>query len=330
VPLATPEQVAYAALLVQAYAQAQAQAQAQASAAAQAAWLSFTAWYTAGATAELGEEMAQLSEVAQDIVAGIAQQYVMTSVEIATGTQLAQPRTPIRAAVRNGAPLELVHTRPSRDYKMMVATGKEPGDAHRRAALRAVSVIQGDMRLAARAAAQATLKSLGITQYRRIIHPELSETGTCGLCIAAADRIYKTAELMPIHPPNENGNGGCKCTVFPIVGEWDPGMTLNDNDLQELYARAGGGVDTPSTKASDLSKVRYAVNEHGEFGPVLTKAGDSFRGPDSVALEDDPDRARRLLDKALPTLQLMESEGRPDEVLDYQRSLVDRLTAIAA
>jgi hypothetical protein len=62
---------------------------------------------------------------------------------------------------------------------------------------------------------------------------------------------------------------------------------------------------------------------------VLTKVGDKFRGPSSVALEDDPARARRMLDKTLPVLAQMEAEGRPDEVLDYQRGLVARLQAIA-
>jgi hypothetical protein len=324
VPQPTPTQLAEALVLVQAYAAAQEQAQAQAAATAEAAWLAFTAWYTAGATAQLGQEMAELSQAAQDVAAGLAQEYAMLATSLATGQSFTIPRTPTRPEIRNGAPLELVHTRPSQAYKRMVATGKDPGDAHREAAIRATGLLRSDMTLAERAAAQDTLKRLGVTQYRRVIHPELSRSGSCGLCIAAADRVYKTGYLMPIHPPN------CNCTPMPIVGEWDPGMTLNENDLKELYARAGGGVDTPTTASKKLQSVKYTVNEHGEFGPVLTKAGDSFRGPDSVALEDDPERARRLLDKAQPTLEQMLAEGRPDEVLAYQREFVDRLSAIAA
>jgi hypothetical protein len=325
---ATAQQTVEALVLVQAYAAAQQQAQDQAAAQAEQIWLAFTAWYTAGATAQLGDEMAQFSQAAQDVAAGLAQEYALLATSLATGQSFTIPRTPVRPVIRNGTPMELVHTRPSQAYKRMVATGKEPGDARREAAIRATSILRADMTLAERAAAQATLDRLGVTTYRRVIHPELSESGTCGLCIAAADRVYSTGYLMPIHPPH------CKCAVMPVVGDWDPGLNLNENDLDELYRRAGqqrpeGTQLEKSTRGKDLQSVKYKVNEHGEFGPVLTKVGDKFRGPSSVALEDDPARARRMLDKTLPVLAQMEAEGRPDEVLDYQRGLVARLQAIA-
>jgi hypothetical protein len=55
-----------------------------------------------------------------------------------------------------------------------------------------------------------------IRGYRRVIHPELSKGGTCGLCVAASDRIYHVSELRAVH-------GRCECTTLPIVGEQDPG-----------------------------------------------------------------------------------------------------------
>jgi hypothetical protein len=55
----------------------------------------------------------------------------------------------------------------------------------------------------------------------------------------------------------------------------DPGQSLNADSLRELY-RLGGGT-------GDLARVRYAVNEHGELGPLLTRAGQAFRGPDDIA-----------------------------------------------
>lgn len=111
----------------------------------------------------------------------------------------------------------------------------------------------------------------GIIGYRRLIHPELSESGTCGLCIAAADRIYKTSQLMDIHEH-------CKCTVGLIIsGQPDVGNGLNRAQLRELYSLAGG---TGKTK---LAKVRYRRNRHGELGPVLGFARHEFRGPEDVA-----------------------------------------------
>lgn len=110
-----------------------------------------------------------------------------------------------------------------------------------------------------------------IIGYRRLIHPELSESGTCGLCIAAADRIYRTSELMPIH-------AHCKCTVGLIItGQADVGLGLNRAQLRELYTLAGG------TGKAKLAKVRYRRNRHGELGPVLGFAQDNFRGPEEVA-----------------------------------------------
>lgn len=103
---------------------------------------------------------------------------------------------------------------------------------------------------------QAEGKGL-VTGWRRVIHPELSLTGSCGLCIAASDRVYKVGDLMPIHQR-------CNCIATPILNHKDPGSILNDSDLGRLYGDAG------STKAADLKRTRYVVNEHGELGPVLS------------------------------------------------------------
>lgn len=101
-----------------------------------------------------------------------------------------------------------------------------------------------------------TRSGVTVTGYRRVIHPELSRTGTCGMCIAAADRIYKVAELMPIH-------AHCKCTVAPVTEDHDPADDANNIGLSQLYAHAGGNT------VAHLKRTRYAIDEHGELGPVL-------------------------------------------------------------
>jgi hypothetical protein len=75
---------------------------------------------------------------------------------------------------------------------------------------------------------------------------------------------------MPIHDR-------CRCETLPIIGEQDPGQSLNGDELRALYDAAG------STKGSDLKRVRVKVREHGEIGPVLTDASHNWRGPTQVA-----------------------------------------------
>jgi hypothetical protein len=75
---------------------------------------------------------------------------------------------------------------------------------------------------------------------------------------------YHSSQLLPIH-------GNCECTVLPIIGELDPGNSLNGSSLADFYAAAGD-----STFGADLKKTRYVVNEHGEYGPVLGVEGQHF------------------------------------------------------
>lgn len=284
------------------------------------AWAGFDQWYDTAAVTALAKQMADLSVAAQQTQSGLAGQYVAAVTAAALLSPSMPTPTGVFQVIRNSVPLTLVHTRPAEAYKRAVATGSTHEEALVVAGIRAAGLAFTDLTLQERASEVATLEGLGVTGYRRIIHPELSKTGTCGLCIAASDRIYSIGELMPIHPPE------CKCTVAPIIGGIDPGRSLNDEDLARLYDEAG------SNKAADLRRTRYQVNEHGEFGPVITRAGDAFRGPDRVALENDPERAARMLDKVAPVLTLLEGRAAAGEnvtdPLQYQRDLIARLRRI--
>lgn len=317
----TAEQLAALTVLVDQYAAASEQLQQSAASTAQVAWLTFAAWYAPTPVTALATALADLSREVQQAAAGLASQYVATAVDvIEPGTPIRFPRSLVQP-VRKGAPLSLVHSRPAETYKRAIATGATHEEALQRAGTRAAGLTISDLTLQQRAVERRMLEQAGVTGYRRIVRPELSKTGSCGLCIAAADRIYSTGELMPIHPPS------CNCTVLPIIGENDPGRSMNDAELKALYADAGG-----STKAEDLRRTRYKVREHGEFGPVLVRAEDSFRGPSKVALEDDPERAERMLAKVLPVLaDLEQRQSNGEDVsqpLAYQRDLIERLTSI--
>jgi len=126
--------------------------------------------------------------------------------------------------------------------------------------MRTERMVNDDMGMAGRQAAQDAMSAAPrgvVVGYRRVLHPELSETGTCGLCIAASDRIYKVKELMPIH-------NLCKCEPTPVYKNADPGSQINDEDLDVLYVEAGS-----TTHGWELKKQRYEVFDHPELGPVL-------------------------------------------------------------
>lgn len=97
-----------------------------------------------------------------------------------------------------------------------------------------------------------------ITGYRRVLHPELAQSGqSCGLCVAASTRIYKKKDLMPLH-------NMCNCEPQEIVKGRDIGNQINDEDLTILYGEAGDSSDR-----QNLSNTKWTVFDHPELGPVL-------------------------------------------------------------
>lgn len=323
------EELAVLLAWIESYSASSEQLKEQTAAAAYELWSNFRGWYDTDAVNALAAQVAALSTISQQYAAGSTMEYVAGIAAVTGATSAAAGSVPVGAPldalaiIRNAIPLSLVHTRPSEVYKRAIALGYTTERATGLALARAQNLIITDLTLQEREVELEMLQRLGITHYRRIIHPELSRTGTCGLCIAAASRKYSTGELMPIHPPS------CKCTVMPIVGDHDPGDMLNQQSIDDLYKLVAR--ESNSTGKSDLSHIRvaYQVNEHGEYGPVLSKVNDHFRDPTKVALEDDPDRAARMLAKAAPVLAQMEADpGVDPEALAYQRALYDRLRAI--
>ncbi|MCX2931398.1 hypothetical protein ORI20_14025 [Mycobacterium sp. CVI_P3] len=155
-----------------------------------------------------------------------------------------------------------IFNRPARTQRYLESKGVGSEQARAEAELRMLGLVDGNLMLAQRLAeAEILAKAAGVDKrvigLRRVIHPELSRTGTCGLCIAASDRIYKVTELMPIH-------NRCKCTQAAVTREFDPADVLNTVDLKQLYTDAGG-----TTSGAALKRTRYKVDEHGELGPQL-------------------------------------------------------------
>lgn len=160
------------------------------------------------------------------------------------------------------------------EYRIARLDGLDELAALERADRRAQVRADLDMQRAATDGERQTLQAWGATGWRRVLRPYLSKGGVCGLCVAASDRMYRPGELRPIH-------ARCKCLALPIVvidgKTYDPGDGLNEDSLRALYRSAG------SSAAADLKRVRFAVREHSELGPLLVSEGHHFTGRDRAA-----------------------------------------------
>lgn len=237
--------------------------------------------YSGDEVFRFGKDMAALSTAVQGASRNLMFGY-LRSVLSALGSPVGQ-RVLIGAAalvaIRAGVELARVYERPAKQVRYLQSTGVAYDLARTEGARRLETLLDADAHLASRQAANELLGKLGgggggrdgsyVRGYRRIVRPELSRGLPCGLCVVAADQIYSVDELLPLH-------NGCHCTVMPIVARngkvTDPGQVLNETDLATIYDAAGG-----STGRAELQRVRVAVRQHGEVGPVLVDADQHFK-----------------------------------------------------
>ncbi|WP_458317119.1 hypothetical protein [Mycolicibacterium brisbanense] len=221
---------------------------------------------------------------------------------------------------------EAVFKRPAAAFRWAESEGRDGAAA---AGLRMDKLVDDQLMLAQRLAQQQVIvQAVDLDQrkdrqgpqpviigYRRVIHPELSRTGTCGLCIAAADRVYNVAELMPIHDR-------CHCTIAAITEDHDPADDVNAADLRQLYEDAGG------TSAAHLKKTRYKHDQHGELGQVLVPikgydargplakqsaaSGAGTEAPKTATMSDQASNSGHLQDAPARTRNGMSEEHKPE------------------
>lgn len=233
----------------------------------------FDGWYSPRQVA------AVTSRVAAQVAAGQRGAAQLTDAYLARVTSYVTARSVVGATVpsvmgqtlRNGVTdHQAVYARVAAEFRFQRSKGYDTGDALGLALTRAQEMVATDLSLAAQHQTARFTRRRQITRYRRVVRPELSVSGSCGLCVAASDRTYFRGDLMPIH-------ARCKCVVIPVTAKTDPGSQLNEDTLAELYGAAG------STRGADLKRTRYTVVEHGELGPQLRLARHAFRGPQQVA-----------------------------------------------
>lgn len=225
----------------------------------------FHAWYDDLAVKRLSKEIGGLVRSAQAAAASNEDAYLTALLGHLSGKPVRTPGaigdTVIRD-LRKGVDPDAVYERLAVTFRYEVSKGVSPEKALGDVLTRAAVMNDSDVTLAVREQDRKTLQATHLAlAYRRVIHPELSRGGTCGMCIVASDRVYKKSQLLPIH-------ARCHCTVAPILaGGVDPGSGLNNLDLGTLYEHAGG------KQADSLKRTRYRVDEHGELGPTLVPKG---------------------------------------------------------
>lgn len=344
---ATAAQVASLTALVKAQAAIRERLTAQAVAMATQAAQSFHGWYDTDAITTWANGLATRIEAIQRLLAQSTDAYLARALTQTTGTRVGPVGKVDVTGLRAGVTHAGAYGRAADAYRwqqhlfdqtagrLLTAATPEPFDLVtpvEAAVERVAKVADIDAQLAVRAQTQASLTAAAdrglATGYRRVIHPELSKGGTCGLCIAASDRLYHAAELMPFHAE-------CHCTVLPVTEASDPGSWLNELDLKRVYKAAGG------THASLLKATRYRVDEHGELGPVLNRQGAPFRTARQAERDTnqtrraktaaektaDLDRVRSSLEAALPRARDL-AQSDPGTWGGYLHQLEQRITAV--
>lgn len=302
--------------LLDAQAVAQARIEDQAVRVAAAELRRFTGWYDPSAVDAVGHRIGQRVVAAQRTAAATTDAYLSRALTEMLGSPI-RPAGTIRLTtpLRLGVPdMATVYTRPVETYRYLRSVGYPDDPALSGAIDRLDAMARMDVELAKREQTHEVLVARGdVRGYRRVIRPELSKGGTCGLCVVASNQVYATDELLPLHDR-------CKCEVLPITREHDPGAAMNDDDLKALYDAAGG------TSGAALKRVR--VEDHGELGPRLVD-GDhksKTKGPTKPAVSPSATYPPAYLDMAEGKLADFEARAAAGEDvqagLDYWRGHV--------
>lgn len=233
-------------------------------------------------------------DVTPIVLGGQRQMSALTAAYIARVRQLSvggrgAPVTvnPLRvtgAAVRNGVPPAEVYERPFhlvwRQLDELPHVDGAIEQAIEAGLNRAEQLAATDLQLSkTHTAREIYSRDQNVVGYRRVLEGERS----CGLCIVASTQRYHKKNLLPIHP-------GCDCSTAAIYGDFDPGLIIDPETLEDLHQRIlqRFGVNARDARAipqKGLPDYRdiLVVHTHGEIGPVLAVRGQPFLGPEDVA-----------------------------------------------
>ncbi|MEV0608118.1 hypothetical protein AB0I61_17305 [Polymorphospora rubra] len=284
--------------LVTAYAAATVRIREALAAAVDASWLGLGAWreediprYLAQVLPLVNGSLAAMASLTDAYLAALLTDMLGVPVTAAL-LPAAYPRPGVTPAEVYRRPFVTVWTALSRDVPVTQAV--ESGRA------RAVQTAVTDLQLAKRDASQARLAGDDrVVGYRRV----LTGSKSCAMCALAATQRYHRSRLMPIHP-------GCNCAVAPLVAATDPGQRINAAVVRDGAAFEDRGLESRGLTRGELDEVTdtnalhdaiatrfgaevanrrglgyrdlVAEHEHGELGPLMTRQGDHFTGPDDI------------------------------------------------
>lgn len=265
----------------------------------------------------LSQSWEATSEVADLVNAGVRQEAALaqafqnqTYAEL--GVTANEPALTIDQSLRTGTTPELSYRRAGSDMRRHLNDGAPQPVALELVMQRLEEMITDDLALAMREQSRRFFMANERTTrgYRRVVRPELSTSGTCGLCLVASDRLYSRGDLLPIH-------SRCRCDVLPVTADYDPG-DLNDVDLAALYEAAG------SNQAGDLLNVRLRTEAHGELGPRIIDADNPGNAPFKSHLRNRiPEREQKfteILSNAERDITDIEARIAAGVASDYDRA----------
>lgn len=311
----------------------------------------FRGWYSSEAITLFAGRLAKLTRAGQRQTALSTDVYASRILRLLLGRRV-PPVGAVPVDGLRGVPLETVYGRLADEYRWLHATRSEVAPVVSRVSedgrdlpplepltseaildrvlTRAEIQAEDNLNLAMRDQWEAELRDapLNVIGYRRIIRPELSRTGTCGLCVVASDQLYSRGNLLPLH-------GRCRCEILPVLDEegssGDPGSAINRKDLDRLYKAAG------STGGRALKKVRIAVRQDRELGPILTSASDQHTKVDANGKRStravlpsevrvDPAAVLASTEKTIASLERRAAAGEDvSGPLKFQRGLANRM-----
>lgn len=168
-----------------------------------------------------------------------------------------------------GVPPEIVYSRPFQEVWTALANGHDLLTAIEYGANRLRQLVETDIQLThTKTSRELLMRRNDILTFRRVP----TGTFTCALCLVASTQRYRKFDLMPIHP-------GCDCRVAPVVGE-SPSQVVDRDLLEQIHTAIEDqfGFSARDARGLDYRKI-VVTREHGEYGPLLARAGDRFTGP---------------------------------------------------
>lgn len=178
-------------------------------------------------------------------------------------------------AIRNGTPSEQVYARPFVEVWNALSNGQDLQTAIENGANRLRQLVETDIQLTHTNTSRNLLRNRNdVVGFRRV------PTGafTCALCLIASTQRYRKLDLMPIHP-------GCDCRVAPVISDSPTSQILDPVLLEDIHRAIEDqfGFSPRDAREIDFRKI-VITREHGEYGPLLARAGDRFIGPNDLKL----------------------------------------------